>query len=332
MSNSIIINRSKHPSILADHRMDPVTKKLLKVGDEVCVCAKCKTVYLKSVWINSQRKSCCGQNVTLSYIPNKEYGKSESIPIITKSYQNHFILFLLATIVFAALFGYWHYLYEKTQDRYSSIYSKNAKLNNELNIKILSLTNDVSLLEKEKLELEQKLNSSSRKLSSSSQRLNSSSQKLEQLSVKVENANDVLSSTIFILGVKYEEIENYSIDYGKYQAKIYFTVNQPIYFKSAKIEAKGEGYINAFIYDANNNLVCQVYKNSVKDGSNTLNFNYSIAEGSYYMTHQGNVDLTFISDFDEYPISDNVISIKGTDFGDTHYMYFYQWEYQIKLL
>ncbi|QHI36418.1 hypothetical protein IMCC3317_17810 [Kordia antarctica] len=131
MSNSIIINRAKHPSILADHRVDPVTRNLLKVGDEVCVCAKCKTIYLKSVWINSKKSTCCNQKGTLSYIPNTEYGKPEITPIITKSYQNHCIIFLLATIVFANLFGYWYYLYEKEQIHKIGLYDTIESLDTE---------------------------------------------------------------------------------------------------------------------------------------------------------------------------------------------------------
>ncbi len=75
--NSFIINRNDHVEILADHRKDPLIKKLLEVGDEVVICAKCKTVFLKDVWI-SQNGVCpngtgngnnrCGCTETLHYI------------------------------------------------------------------------------------------------------------------------------------------------------------------------------------------------------------------------------------------------------------------------
>ena len=35
MSNYITLNRKKHISVLADHRIDPVTKELLKVRSYV---------------------------------------------------------------------------------------------------------------------------------------------------------------------------------------------------------------------------------------------------------------------------------------------------------
>ena len=81
--HSIKINRQTHATLLADHREDPVTKELLKVGDEVCVCAVCKTVYLKVVWTTIMANTCCNQRETLRQIPGMDFSsfgtKSNSI-------------------------------------------------------------------------------------------------------------------------------------------------------------------------------------------------------------------------------------------------------------
>lgn len=77
MLHIIKIHRQLHASLLADHRVDPITKQLLKVGDEVCVCAICKTVYLKDVWITTLKGECCGQKKTLPKIPGSDYSAFE---------------------------------------------------------------------------------------------------------------------------------------------------------------------------------------------------------------------------------------------------------------
>ncbi len=329
MNNSIIISRSKHLSLLADHRTDPITKKLFEVGDEVCVCAKCKTVYLKDVWTNTQRNSCCGQNLTLKKIPNAtniDFKKEKrSSKKAKKSYKGIFVFFFITT--FIACVG-CYYLYtenETIQNRYTSIFEQQQDKytsthydKNKLDSTITYLKSKISVLKKEKQELQT--------------RLNLSSQRSERLSAEVKNANTVLSSKKFITGVKYEEIHNYSLESSKTPTKIRFTVHRPIYFKSVKIEAEGSGFMTALIYDTNDRLVCEAYNGSIKDGLGVLNFYCMINKGEYYMTNQGNVSLTFISDYDEYPISDNTISIQDPQDEGTYYMNFYEWEYQIKAL
>ncbi|AXG72379.1 hypothetical protein KORDIASMS9_04651 [Kordia sp. SMS9] len=131
MSNTIIINRKKHTSILADHRVDPVTKKLLKVGDEVCVCAVCKTVYLHEVWENTKRGQCCKQTKTLAYIPNTEYGKKEIPTVITKSYINHFIVSTLIALLFFSLTIYWYSTYNSEHIQKETAYLEVFSLKQE---------------------------------------------------------------------------------------------------------------------------------------------------------------------------------------------------------
>ncbi len=335
MSNSIIISRSKHLSLLADHRTDPITKKLLEVGDEVCVCAKCKTVYLKDVWVNTKRNNCCDQSLTLKEIPNAtiiDFKKEKrSSKVSKKSYKGIFVFFFLTTIVACVACYYLYTEHKKAQGRYSIYYEQQQQQKqqqqqqdefaathydkNKLDSTITSLTNYISVLKGEKIELER--------------RLKISSQGLKRSVIEVETKSDVLSSDIYIAGIKYEEIENYSIDYSKDKSKIRFTVHQPIYLKSVKIEAASEGFMTAFIYNTKGKLICQVYNGSIKDGLGTLNFNYMINRGEYYITHEGNVNLTFISDFNNYPISDNVISIKGPKNKNEHYMNFFEWTYQV---
>ncbi len=66
----IRINRNEHESFLADQRTDPVSKELIGVGDEVIVCKKCRTVFLKDVWILHFLNIHCNQSETLPELPN----------------------------------------------------------------------------------------------------------------------------------------------------------------------------------------------------------------------------------------------------------------------
>ncbi|PTX61102.1 TIR domain-containing protein [Kordia periserrulae] len=69
--NVITIGRNKHESFLADHRIDPITRQLIRVGDKVVVCEKCKLVFLKETWIVSLNGIHCNQNKTLKELPLK---------------------------------------------------------------------------------------------------------------------------------------------------------------------------------------------------------------------------------------------------------------------
>jgi hypothetical protein len=67
MVKTILLNRNEHASILADHCRDPVTKKILEVGDEVVICARCRSIFLKCVWEYTLNGIHCGQKETINY-------------------------------------------------------------------------------------------------------------------------------------------------------------------------------------------------------------------------------------------------------------------------
>jgi len=149
MIHTIILNRKKHAFLLADHRFDPVTKKLLEVGDEVVVCAKCKFVFLKDVWTQTLKGEHCNQKETLNYIPSQsildiEPKKSTVFPILFP--------WIVTIIVGSILF---------------------ANINN-LKEKIIKLENKVDHLNGEKVELEHRIfvNSSDKSISELKSELN----------------------------------------------------------------------------------------------------------------------------------------------------------------
>lgn len=67
--HTITIDRRKHESFLADQRTDPISKDLIQAGDQVVICEKCKTVFLKEVWVITLNGTHCGQRETLEIIP-----------------------------------------------------------------------------------------------------------------------------------------------------------------------------------------------------------------------------------------------------------------------
>lgn len=143
MSNYITLNRKTHISVLADHRIDPVTKELLKVGDEVCACAKCKTIYSRKVWDSVKRKTCCDQNKTLSEIPNTEYinfEKKTDEQEKKNDYGCAFAFFLITTIGLGIATWYWYdeFLREqRMKESYSSQVYREKTMKESSNSKVL---------------------------------------------------------------------------------------------------------------------------------------------------------------------------------------------------
>ena len=144
MSNYIILNRKKHISILADHRIDPVTKELLEVGDEVCACAECKTIYLREVWDSIKRKTCCDQKKTLQEIPNIEHTDFKKHK--KSDYGCAFAFFLITTIGLGI--ATWYHYTSYDEERYQ---------NNMLNQNNISLKKINNSLTKENQVIQNKL-------------------------------------------------------------------------------------------------------------------------------------------------------------------------------
>ena len=64
---TLVLDAYKHNKFLEEHRKDPFTGKAIEAGDEITVCAKCKSAFLLDSWraIGNQH---CNQSETLAKI------------------------------------------------------------------------------------------------------------------------------------------------------------------------------------------------------------------------------------------------------------------------
>lgn len=306
----IRINRQKHAALLADHTKDPVTRRLFVPGDEVVVCAKCKIVYLKDVWISSKRSTCCGQSDTASEIPfteystiNKSIAKNENkeVRVITRHYPGVAIFLGICSVVTFILFFIWKDKYNNETDKVKSLKSQITGANNRNNSMSADLKN---------------LNTNYSTLYS-----------------KYENLRNYVSGFSFLAGMRLTERLNYNYVFGSYDEKVYFTVNSPIFLKTMKVDAKGNGYLKVRIYTVDGTLIAEALNDEIRDGEDLLVFNQNLSTGAYYIIHEGNTDLCYINNFGRYPIESNgLVSITGTSSSDTaYYFYYYDWDYSISM-
>ena len=306
----IRINRQKHAALLADHTKDPVTRRLFVAGDEVVVCAKCKIVYLKDVWISSKRSTCCGQSGTASEISFSEFStinrsttrsKSEDVRVITRYYPGVAIFFAICTIVTLVLFFKSKQKYNDEKDKVKSLEDQVSGANNRTNSMSTDLKN-----------------------------LNSN---YTTLNTKYESLKNFVSGFSFVTGIRYNDRVNYNYVFGNYTEKVFFTVNSPIFLKSMKVDAKGSGFLKGKIYTVDGTLIAGAVNNEITDGEELLVFNQNLTAGNYYITHEGNIDLCYIDNFGRYPITSNgLISITGTNLTDgAYYFYYYDWDYTISM-
>ncbi len=108
MINIIKITQNDLSSILAKGNQCPVSKKFFQIGDEVVICAKCKTVFLKDAWL-SQGSVCphglgngnskCGSTETLS-IPKSTILKANYF----SSYKWLLVFVLLSSLIIYYIF------------------------------------------------------------------------------------------------------------------------------------------------------------------------------------------------------------------------------------
>lgn len=152
-----------------------------------------------------------------------------------------------------------------------------------------------------------------------------------------ENRYELLKNSVsdltFYGGIKYNERKKRSrYLYGDNKSKVYFTLKHPVYFQSVKIDAKGKGKMNAYIYDIYDNKICTAYNPQITDGIESFNFDCNLNEGKYYLTSDSGISLGFISSSKpQYPISDNILSITGSNYANENYMNFFEWKYKLYL-
>ncbi len=181
MIHPIKIAHNDISSILAKGNQCPVSKKFFTIGDEVVICAKCKTVFLKDAW-EAHGGVCpsglgngntrCGCTDTLSY--NSYSQKSIEQKIVNRKRSAFPILFpwiisiILGLIIYSNYEAFFKYkqgylrTYSLEQEN-NNLKNQNSSLQSEVSSiphykeRISSLENKLSTLNEEKSSLEVKL-------------------------------------------------------------------------------------------------------------------------------------------------------------------------------
>jgi hypothetical protein len=315
---TIVINRQKHITLLADHRTDPITKVLLKVGDEVVACAGCKTVFLADVWKNGINETCCfcGGTKTMDKIPNDENitfskpksqpfnGTFNAAPVKEGSYAGAAFIFALIA------FGVGVYAYnlkneiEQKQEEKTALESRIESLSNEYNV----LQTKMGVLQYEK----------------------------DKLSARYTDHVKTVTSISMVGGIKVADSGNYAYEYGSpiNTEKVVFSVNQPILLKSVKVLSSSSGYLKLKIYNNVHAEVAETNLNYITEGVNTIRFNNAnLSTGrDYYITvFQADTKLLYLKNFNAYPVSsNNLLDITGTSDYTDLYLYYFDWEYTLQ--
>lgn len=311
--HSNILNRNKHESFLADHRKDPYTGELLKVGDNIVICAKCKTAYLESSWkvkdkcfVNPKQ---CESKETLEKIPNEKSITNLNGKTITKTKVvvekkktfpfGWIIAIILGIIILVNLEPYQRFKQE-------------AALVPSLNSKISTY----------KLENE-----------NSDKKFSDMAQKYSTLNTNYYSLKNIVSNWKFTTGMPYDTRKSKDYNYGNYTERVFFNIKYPIKLSSMKVDAKGTGYLIGKIYTKDGIFVGEATNNEITDGIESLNFNLILDAGEYYITHDGNTELLYNFNFNTYPIlSNGIVEITGTAFnGNNFYMYYYDWSYVLNV-
>lgn len=68
------LEKEKHADFLDQERIDPITGDILEEGDQIVICASCKSAFLADSWLYMNSKHC-NQTHTLREIPKQEIVK-----------------------------------------------------------------------------------------------------------------------------------------------------------------------------------------------------------------------------------------------------------------
>lgn len=131
---------------LQEGRKDPLTGAKIKIGDEVVICASCKSAFLKDSW-EYMRSEHCGQSNTLKVLPrNRDMNINTTsrqeinkpIPAPTPSPQINWtwvIIFILASIVAIVFFI--------TRNTKQPTISQSEEITEEEKLKLKSIAEDI---------------------------------------------------------------------------------------------------------------------------------------------------------------------------------------------
>ena len=65
------LEKEKHYDFLSQNRIDPITGDILQEGNQIVICASCKSAFLADSWEYMGKKHC-DQSITLTNIPSKK--------------------------------------------------------------------------------------------------------------------------------------------------------------------------------------------------------------------------------------------------------------------
>ncbi len=305
--NVIRIDRNKHVSFLADHTLDPVTKQMFQIGDEVVVCARCKTAYMKDVWLHSMHGKCCGQRETADRIKSRELDikikpkQDDASGDVQYSsdqgkYKFYFVFFVIVAIF---LFLY------SCQKNYE---------NDRLKVENFNLLGHVA-------ELQDKLGN------------------IEQENVQYKEELTAVKGLVFRVGKEIRgRIDGYDSTW-----KMFFDVYYPVEIDYVYVYPKTTGQIEIQLYNYDGVVVYT--KNCTLNRAKSwkrVPLGFKIyGEGKYYLGYKSKgwkrVDLSYnLSNSAEYAqYKNSVIKMSGagqnvSSFNrKNYYQYFYDWHYSL---
>ena len=275
MYHTITIDRNKHESFLADQRLDPATKELIKVGDRVVVCAVCKTVVLEDVWVHIFNEKHCKQTKTLNSIPQSRYvsitnecSDKENNKIIKKKEQTIEVLKGYLALMFILLIFVSGFLYFNKENKVKELLIKSEDLISENNM----LNNKLVLVNDKLVHANDELIHANDELSSANSNFDKLKEELNQLSEEIP---------IIIRDIKFKSQNNDKIyiNYGSSlnRSGIFYLYPKLFYkgFRSGSIE------IRVKIYNPSGSL--SKVKGSLKD--------YTYKEKIYITEGEGQIEL-----------------------------------------
>lgn len=69
------LDAKRHRAFLAENRKDPLTRELLRAGDQIVICAECKSAWLADSWRLNNEHCTCGCFGTSREMPTLQFRK-----------------------------------------------------------------------------------------------------------------------------------------------------------------------------------------------------------------------------------------------------------------
>ncbi|WP_338790888.1 hypothetical protein [Bernardetia sp. MNP-M8] len=118
------LEKEKHSDFLEQNRIDPITGDILQEGDEIVICASCKSAFLVDSWEYMNDKHC-EQSLTLKEVPISEVVRIErpylidlnEIKVASRYGEAIFSAtpYFLITGIFCAILYYFSFFSNRTE-------------------------------------------------------------------------------------------------------------------------------------------------------------------------------------------------------------------------